>query len=140
MIENLGGAAAPSVQVFAMRPHAWVGQSQRRGEKEMVNSPATAAPGNNLLSRMVLRLSINPFWAGREVVGSRPICQQHLKVPKHQYILSTRRITLDPVDGLSCRADILGNLSDAYRFLSQHVALLAVVVTLLGVDTGPLGG
>jgi hypothetical protein len=42
--------------------------------------------------------------------------------PSHQCTLSTCMITLDPVDSLSGQASFPRNLSDAHRFLSQHVA------------------
>ncbi len=69
------------------------------------------------------------------------------KAPTHQSTLSTRRVTLDPVDDLPGQASLSRNLSDAHGLLSQHradlVELLAreawlaadvgAVATLLGV-------
>src|SRR5260370_1180455 len=73
--------------------------------------------------------------------------------PSHQSTLSTCRVTLDPVDGLSGQAGLSRNLSDTHRLVPQHGAhldeLLAcearlptevgALSTLLGVlDAGPL--
>jgi hypothetical protein len=40
--------------------------------------------------------------------------------PSDQSTLSTRRITLDPVDRLSGQAGLLRNLSDAHGLLAEH--------------------
>ena len=40
--------------------------------------------------------------------------------PNHQSTLSTRRVTLDPVDGLPGQAGLLGDPSDAYGLLTEH--------------------
>jgi len=76
-------------------------------------------------------------------------------IPNSQSPLSTRRVTLDPVDSLPGQASLSRNLSDAHRFLSQHGAHLdelfareawlptevGAVAALLGMlDTGPLSG
>src|SRR5215471_14304361 len=44
---------------------------------------------------------------------------RHSQPPSNQSSLSTRRVTLDPVDSLSGQAGLLGNLSDAYDGLAQ---------------------
>jgi hypothetical protein len=91
------------------------------------------------------------------VVGldKRQVHQSAITSPSHQSSLSTRRITLDPVDGLSGQAGLLGNLSDTHGPLPQHGAHLSKLfagearlsaevgtfVILLGVlDAGPLCG
>ncbi len=75
--------------------------------------------------------------------------------PRYQCSLSTRRVILDPIDGLSGQSGLLRNVSDAQRLLSQHGAHLHELLarearlpvkvgafsTLLGVlDTGTLRG
>jgi hypothetical protein len=72
------------------------------------------------------------------------------KQPKH---LSTRRLALDPIDGLSGQASFIRDVSDAHRLLPQHGAhsiemiarvawlaaeVSALVIPLRVLDTGPL--
>jgi hypothetical protein len=100
------------------------------------------------------RVGSNPQrQADRVVAFDYSIPQTALQSPSNQRTLSTRRITLDPVDGLSGQASFLRNLRDVHHFLPQHgahlVELLArvarltanvgAVATLLGVlNTGSL--
>jgi hypothetical protein len=45
--------------------------------------------------------------------------------PNNQSTLSTRRVTLDPVDGLPGQAGLFGDLTDAHGLLAQRGASLA---------------